>query len=155
MMSMQGPSSLSNACTSITVLLERGEGEDEFSTQASQSRSPRNLFLNMSILLCLRNQTTGYWTLEKDGVMWRQHPFSLVPHTALDTSLHLCFFHTGWGLLCPSHSQAIVSAHECLPKEHIHPFLVGHTTMLQMWELAGVSQGVLMGKKILHIRKKS
>lgn len=123
-------------------------------TSKSKSLPSRKPFLK-HVHSCRRNQTTGYWTLEKDGVLCGGSTHSLCPHTALDTSLHLCSFHTGWGLLCPSHSQAIVSAHECLPKEHIHPFLVGHTNYASLdARTGGVSQGVLMGKKYCILGKK-
>lgn len=76
---MQGPSSLSNACTSITVLLERGEEQDEFSTQASQSRFPHaNLFLNMSIPVeGIRLLDTGH--LKKTGCYVEAAPILSVP----------------------------------------------------------------------------
>lgn len=52
MMSMQGPRSLSNACTSITALLKRGARENEFSTPIIQSHFPHpNLFSHIPVHL--------------------------------------------------------------------------------------------------------
>lgn len=83
--------------------------------------------------------------------MERSSTHPLCPRTALDTSPHLCSFHIGWGLLCLSYSQAIVSVHECLLKEHIHPFLVGHTNCAS---LDVRKSRRVDGEKIVHVRKK-
>lgn len=71
MMSMQGPRSLSNACTSITALLKRGEGENEFSTSTIQSHFPcAKLFLNIPIHV-IRDWDTGH--LERGGMFLSEY----------------------------------------------------------------------------------
>lgn len=160
-MSMQGPRSLSNACTSITVLLKRGARENEFSTPIIQSHFPHaNLFLHIPIHL--RESDCGMLGAWKrtDVSMWVQpdsvicdfaepsRNYSLGPGRALDTWLR------DWS----SHRLSSLSARKCLLKGYIHPFLVGPTNCSSLdvcenwWNESRLTDGkkkyCMLGKKV-------
>ena len=119
MMSMQGPRSLSKACTSITALLKRDEKQNEFYINNSKSFSSCKLFLKYthSHYRTLEFGTLG--TGEKEGCFYvntagqchlslrhfrvRQHLFLSVPKQPWTLAFS---FDNARVPVCPSCSQA-------------------------------------------------
>lgn len=124
MMSMQGPRSLSNACTSITALLKTGKGDNKFSNFLYQQLSHSSQANTAIRITGYRVLDTG--RLEKEGVFLCEHsrtisskfdtlqnptapilsvltqPWTLVSTTALSTQpggLCACLVHRLWLVL--------------------------------------------------------
>ena len=160
-MSMQGPRSLSNACTSITALLKRREGENEFKPFPSCKPFPKHTH-SCCMRLHLGTPATckkGCFYMNSEDCVIQVRDFtesssSCSPH--FPTALDISSFHTAKEPACLSCSQAVISTQKCLLKASIHPSLVAHINCLGLdsskrWQ--NMSR-LADGKKILHVRKR-